>query len=156
MAEALPDDMLSRFAHRSRQQEVHDRIQAAVENGEQKSDLVGVAHHLQLVAGIEEIELGEDVERADGVVGHKADGEEEEDEEGLLGGLFVFVGVGEVRLVLGHLKQPESDLCVGDDEHDEDEPEHQHHREVDVRLPIVDGSLLELETCTIEVFILRR
>ena len=72
--------------HGRRQQEVHDGIQAAVECREEQGHLFGLVDHAPPVAG-RVGDLADDVEDAHYVVGHEAHGEEDEDEERLVGRL---------------------------------------------------------------------
>ncbi len=58
-----------------------------------------MVHHFQVFTRCCLAELGEDVDGAEGVVGPKADGEQKEDKEGLLGGSLVSLCIGKVRLV---------------------------------------------------------
>ncbi|TNN70233.1 Peripheral plasma membrane protein CASK [Liparis tanakae] len=84
-----------------------------------------------VVAGPRLAELGEDVDGPEGVVRPEAHAEQEEHEEGLLGGPLVAVRVGKVRLVPRRPQQPRGDLRVGHHQHDEDEPEQQHQHGVE-------------------------
>lgn len=84
----------------------------------------------------------------------KADGEQEEDKEGLFGGSFVSLCVREVRLIPRHAQQLRRDLPIGHHEHDEDEPEQQHQHAVEVGFPFgFAATLLILETFVIELFV---
>lgn len=91
------------------------------------------------------------------MVGPEADGEQEEDEEGFLGGPFVSLCVGKVRLVPRHPQQPRSNLGVGDHQHDEDEPEQHHQNRVEVGFPFgFAATRLVLEAFAIVLSVLRR
>lgn len=112
---------------------------------------------MQVATGYVLTELGVDVDGAEGVVRPEAHGKQEEDKEGLFGGAFISMCVGKVRLVPGHPQQLQSDLHIGDHQHEEDEPEKDHQHPVEVGFPLGFAfTLLVLEAFVTVLFVLCR
>lgn len=144
-AQHVPQQVKNLFPHRGRQQEVHDWIEAAVERRKQKSNLVGsVGNALPEARGVGY--LGPYVEDPDQVVGHEADGEQEEDEEGLPGCPGVMGRVGQARFVLRSCVQFKGDLDVRHYQCDKHQPEADQHHHVDVGLPLLMVEPLVVKT----------